>query len=63
MGTWGVEIFDDDFALDIQAEFEKAMDQGLSVKKATQRILYDVQDVLEDEDEGPLVYLALAALL
>lgn len=62
MGTWGIEIFDDDLALDIQAKFEEAMDQGLSVKKATKRILYDFQDVLEDEDEGPLVYLALAAL-
>jgi hypothetical protein len=34
----------------------------LSVKKATRQILEDFQDVLEDEDEGPLVYLALAAL-
>lgn len=62
MGVWGTGIFDDDLAMDIQGEFEEALDEGLNVKEATQRILEDFEDVLEDEDEGPLVYLVLAAL-
>lgn len=62
MGVWGTGIFDDDLAMDIQGEFEEALDEGLSVKEATQRILEDFEDVLEDEDEGPIVYLVLAVL-
>jgi hypothetical protein len=62
MGTWGAQILDDDLAMDIQAEFEQALEDGLSVKKATKQIIKAFQDVLEDEDEGPIVYLALAAL-
>jgi Domain of unknown function (DUF4259) len=62
MGTWGTGIFDDDLASDIQNEFEKALDESLTVKEATQRIIEFYQDEMEDEDEGPIIYLALAAL-
>ena len=62
MGTWGFEIFDDDLALDIQAEFEEALEEGLKVEEVTWRILEDYQEVLEDEDEGPIIYLSLAIL-
>jgi hypothetical protein len=61
MGTWGAGIFDDDTSLDVQAEYEEALEDGLSVKKATSLILEIYEDVLSD-DEGPIVFLALAAI-
>ena len=62
MGTWGTGIFDDDLAADIQGDFDQALEDGLTVKEATQRVIEAYQEVLEDEDEGPVVYLALATL-
>lgn len=62
MGTWGMDLFDDDLAMDIKSEFEEALEDGLNAKEASKQILQSYEDVLEDEDEGPLVYLVLAAL-
>lgn len=62
MGTWNTGIFDDDIAMDIKAEFDDAIAGGMSVKEATEQILESFEDVLEDEDEAPVVYLTLAAL-
>jgi hypothetical protein len=62
MGAWGTGIFDDDLALDIKADFEDALDNGLTIDAATQQILEEYAEVLEDEDEGPIIYFALAAL-
>lgn len=62
MGTWNAGIFDDDIALDIKAEFDDALAEGMTVKEATKQILESFEDVLEDDEESPIVYLALAAL-
>lgn len=62
MGAWDIGIFDDDLALDIKSEFENYLAEGLNVKQATKQILENYEDVLEDEDESPIVYLSLAAL-
>lgn len=62
MGTWDTGIFDDDIAMDVRAEFDDAIEEGMTVKRATKLVLESFQDVLEDDDEAPIVYLALAAL-
>jgi hypothetical protein len=62
MGTWGVGIFDDDVALDIRDAFEDALANGLSVAVATQKILEDFAEYLEDSDDRPVIFLALTAL-
>lgn len=62
MGAWGTGIMDDDLALDIKAEFEDAINEGLDVPQATARVFEAFADVSEDEDEGPILYLALAQL-
>lgn len=59
---WDTGVFDDDIAMDINAEFDDAIEEGITVKEATKQILETFQDVLEDEEEAPIVYLALAAL-
>lgn len=62
MGTWDTGIFDDDLAMDIKSEFDDAIEEGMSVKKATKQILESFEDELEDEDEASIIYLTLAAL-
>jgi len=62
MGAWNVDIFSDDITADIKAEFDLAIEEGMNVKKATKYILENYEDSLEDEDEAPLVILALAKL-
>lgn len=62
VGTWGNGIFDDEVALAIKDEFENDLKAGLSINIATARILQAYSDMLDDEDEGPIVYLSLAVL-
>lgn len=62
MGTWGPGIFDNDTALDVQTTFENALAMGLSIDAATSRVLDEYQQWLQDDDDRPLVWLALAAL-
>ena len=62
MGTWGAGIFEDDVAMDVRDSFEAALAEGLNVRSATERVLEEHEEALEDIDEGPVVRLALAAL-
>lgn len=62
MGTWDTGIFDDDIAMDVKAEFDDAMAEDLTVEEATEQVLESFEDELEDEDDGPVVYFALAVL-
>src|SRR5215469_4867949 len=63
MGIWGHGIFDSDTALDVKdVVFEEALDEGLNIRQASQRVLeYFAQDI-EDDISGPFVYMALAGL-
>lgn len=62
MRTWGYGIFDDDVAIDLKGSFEDYLGDGLSVHDATEKVLEAYKDSIEDEQEGPIVYLALASL-
>src|SRR5262245_44275104 len=62
MGAWGVGIFDDDVACDARAAMLDHLRAGLSVKAATDAVLDDLADFLEDEEDGPVVLLALATV-
>ena len=62
MSSWGYEIFEDDFAIDVKDEFENAIEDGANIATATNQVLLAYEDVVDDEDDGPVLYLALAAL-
>ena len=62
MGAWGVGIFDDDAACDARNAMFDQFRAGLSVKAATDAVLEDLADFLEDEEDAPVVTLALAAV-
>jgi hypothetical protein len=62
MGTWGPGIFNNDTALDVEKFFEEALDEGLNLHQANQRVLEIFAQEVDDADDGPLIYLALAGL-
>jgi len=62
MGTWGYGIFDDDTASDARGEFEDAIGEGLDVDGATQRVFDVFGNAIDDYDDGPVLWLSLAAL-
>jgi hypothetical protein len=62
MATWGAGLFDNDRAQELKKAFLAAIADGLDVPAATKQALWAVTDALKDEEEAPLVYLAMAAL-
>jgi Domain of unknown function (DUF4259) len=61
MGAWGVGIFDDDVACDARMAMHDQFRARNSVREATDAVLDDLAAFLEDEEDGPVVILALAA--
>jgi hypothetical protein len=62
MGTWGTAIFSDDFALDIKSEFKDKIGFGKSPSEATDELIVDHRDSLNDQDDESIFWLALAAI-
>jgi len=62
VGAWGYQIFEDDVALDVRGDFEEAIASGASPERATRLILQKYGEQLDDEDDRPVIYLALASL-
>ncbi len=62
MGTWGYGILDNDVALDIKEDFDEAIESGQDFDTATWTVLEQHEEDLGDRDDGPVGYLALAAV-
>ena len=63
MGAGGPLIFDDDVAWDVKGVFDEAFEETDSIDDAIERVTTDMSDAIEDSDDGPIVWIALAALL
>jgi hypothetical protein len=61
MGAWGTAIFSDDTACDVRDQYIDHLGDGLTGAQATQRLLSRWASSLNDEDEAPVFWLALAA--
>lgn len=61
MGTWGTAIFSDDLAADIRGDWRDAITGGLSPEAATRKLIEQYNDSINDADEGPRFWFALAA--
>ena len=61
MGTWSEEIFGDDVALDIREAFLERLATGEDAERATREVLKDLGDQFDDFDDGPILWMALAA--
>ena len=60
MGAWGPALFSDDLACDVRDEYRGLIEDGIDDDAATRQILNSQADALNDPDEGPVVWLALA---
>lgn len=61
MGVSSAAIFGDDTACDVRAAYRELVANGSSGPEATDTLLRDWGDIIDDEDDGPVFWLALAA--
>ena len=61
MGAWGVAIFSDDLAADLRGDFRDLIGDGLTSSEATDRLMAEYASSLNDPDEMPVFWIALAA--
>src|SRR5947209_8139499 len=60
MGAWGPGLFSDDLAMDVRSEFRELIEDGVGDAEATRRIIEAHAGSIEDPDEGPTFWIALA---
>ncbi len=60
MGSWGLGVFDDDFACDIREEYNEARDKGFNQFIASQKARDLISSTPEDSDDNLIGKLALA---
>lgn len=63
MGTWGPKLYQDDLANDIKIEYEELLKQGKSNEESIELIYKIYRDEIEDSDEMPIFWMALADVL
>lgn len=61
MGVWSTALFGDDTACDVRDAYRELVANGSSGPEATDQLLRDWGEIIDDEDDGPIFWLALAA--
>jgi hypothetical protein len=61
MVVWGTAIFSDDLAADTRDLFTDLLAEGLTAEQATQQLVSESADRLQDPDDSTVFWLALAA--
>lgn len=61
MGTSGTALFSDDTACDVRDDFTQRLSSGVIASAATRSIIQSWAAEINDTDEGPVFWLALAA--
>ncbi len=62
MGAWGPALFSDDTACDVRDSYVELIGDGLTGPEATKSLLSKWAKSLQDPDESPVFWLALAAI-
>lgn len=62
MGIWGLDIYEDDLAIDIRDEFEGYLDEGMDENEAIEELLLNNYNLLEDNEESGTFILTVALL-
>ena len=60
VGTWGPALFSDDTADDVRSMYRELIEGGVDDDEATRQVLTAFDDVANDPDYGPVLWLALA---
>lgn len=61
MGAWGFGLFDDDTACDVRDAYNQLLAEGVPGPTATRVLRRDFREEFDDDDDGPVAWLALAA--
>src|SRR5215467_13907588 len=61
MGVWGTALFSDDSACDVRDSYVTLVGDGLTGPEATRALLREWSASVNDPDEAPVFWLALAA--
>lgn len=62
MGAWGMAIFADDLAAGLKGDFRDLIGDGLSTTDAVEMLITEYREALEDPEDQPVFWLALAAI-
>ena len=62
MGGWGLDIFDDDLAVDIKEEFEHYLMEGMTEEEAIDELISSNDNLLEDINDMGTFVLTVATL-
>lgn len=60
MGAWGAKLYQDDVAQDVKEQYKESLKKGKSNEEATQQVLDEYRPMLNDIDDGPVFWFALA---
>jgi len=60
MGCWGTGIMQDDTILDIIEDFKDYLKETQNVEESSKKLIANNKELIEDEDLGPLFWIALA---
>ncbi len=60
LGAWGTLLYDNDTTNDIRGYYVDQLRRGRTNEEVTQQIINDNMEILEDVEEGPLFWYALA---
>ncbi len=62
MGAWGTALFSDDLAADLRGEFRDLIGDGCNATQAVEKLKAEYPESLDDPDESPVFWLAIAAV-
>jgi len=60
MGAWGPGLYQDDVAEDVKTDYVNLLKIGKTNQEATDKMIKDNQMIINDFDEGPIFWFALA---
>lgn len=60
MGAWNTSLYGNDTARDVKGDYVHKLRSGKSDQEAMEAMLVEYERTKDDEDEGPLFWLALA---
>ena len=62
MGVWGLDLYDDDLAVDIKEEFEHYLMEGMDEEEAIEELIASNDNLLEDPQDMGTFILTVASL-
>ena len=60
MGAWNTSLYGNDTARDVKGDYVHKLRSGKSDQEAMEAMLVEYERTKDDEDEGPLFWLATA---